>query len=102
MDGMSDIYVLQGDGMTVNLTHDPDVRIDVQPHWSPDGSQILFTRYLKNGSASVMRVNADGQKLVDLTPNFARSVRTSTPTGRPTALRSSSRATRTATSTCTR
>jgi Tol biopolymer transport system component len=73
MDGMSDIYVLQGDGKTVNLTHDPDVRTDVQPHWSPDGSQILFTRYLKNGSASVMRVNADGQKLINLTPNFARS-----------------------------
>lgn len=74
MDGMSDIYVLDGDGKTVNLTHDNDVRTDVQPHWSPDGSRILFTRYLKDGSASVMRVNADGQKLIDLTPTVKRSV----------------------------
>jgi Tol biopolymer transport system component len=83
MDGMSDIYVLQGDGKTVNLTHDLDVRVDVQPHWSPDGSQILFTRYLKNGSASVMRVNADGQKLVNLTPNFNRSVQSIDPNWSP-------------------
>ena len=74
MDGMSDIYVLQSDGKTVNLTHDKNVKVDVQPHWSPDGSQILFTRYLNDGSASVMRVDADGQKLINLTPNFNRSV----------------------------
>lgn len=74
MDGMSDIYSMTSDGKAVNLTHDSDVRTDVQPHWSPDGSQILFTRYWVSGGASIMRVNADGQKLVDLTPSFSRSV----------------------------
>jgi Tol biopolymer transport system component len=83
MDGMSDIYVLQGDGKAVNLTHDVDVRTDVQPHWSPDGSQILFTRYLKNGSASVMRVNADGQKLINLTASFGRSAQNIDPNWSP-------------------
>jgi Tol biopolymer transport system component len=38
---------------------------------------------LKNGSASVMRVNADGQKLINLTPNFDRSVQSIDPNWSP-------------------
>jgi Tol biopolymer transport system component len=83
MDGMSDIYTMQSDGKAVNLTHDADVRTDVQPHWSPDGSQILFTRYWESGGASIMRLNADGGKPVNLTPSFNRSVQSIDPNWSP-------------------
>jgi Tol biopolymer transport system component len=85
MDGMSDIYAMKSDGKAVNLTHDRYVRTDVQPHWSPDGSQILFTRYWVSGGASIMimRVSADGQKLINLTPSFNRSVQNIDPNWSP-------------------
>jgi Tol biopolymer transport system component len=85
MDGMSDIYAMTSDGKAVNLTHDRNVRSDVQPHWSPDGSQILFTRYWSTGGATIMRatVNANGQKLVNLTPSFNRSVQNIDPNWSP-------------------
>ena len=85
MDGMSDIYAMKSDGKAVNLTHDRYVRTDVQPHWSPDGSQVLFTRYWVSGGASIMimRVSADGQKLINLTPSFNRSVQNIDPNWSP-------------------
>jgi len=85
MDGMSDIYAMKSDGKAVNLTHDRYARTDVQPHWSPDGSQVLFTRYWVSGGASIMimRVSADGQKLINLTPSFNRSVQNIDPNWSP-------------------
>ena len=76
----SDIFVLSVDEFLengeapVNLTDSPDY-IDDDPDWSPDGSQIVFTRHGVNDphnnsfTAEILVMNADGSELTQLTFN---------------------------------
>jgi Tol biopolymer transport system component len=67
-DGMSDIYVLNADGNPqVNITHDTQVRKDLSPSWSADGTKIVFARHYATGGSNIMLVNADGSELTKLT-----------------------------------
>jgi len=78
MDQTSEIYVVNADGTDLRqLTDTGGVNLD--PRWSPDGSQIVFWGYelgafddtSKPGLRSeVFRMNADGSDLVNLTQNF--------------------------------
>ena len=52
----------------VNLTSDPSG--DIQPSWSPDGSEIAF-RSVRDGDAEIYKMNSDGTGLVKLTNNSA-------------------------------
>jgi Tol biopolymer transport system component len=39
------------------------------PSWSPDGTQIVFTRYVSpNGSFELFTMDADGSDKAELTP----------------------------------
>jgi TolB protein len=74
----SEIYVVNADGTALRqLTDTGGVNLD--PRWSPDGSQIVFWGYelgafddtSKPGLRSeVFIINADGSDLVNLTQNF--------------------------------
>ncbi len=76
----SDIFVLSVDELLengeppINLTNSPDF-IDDDPDWSPDGTQIVFTRHgvndphLDSITAEIHVMNADGSGLTRLTFN---------------------------------
>jgi Tol biopolymer transport system component len=67
--GDLDIYVASADGRNVRrVTDDPDD--DVGPAWSPDGTQIAFTRGLED-DPNIFIVNSDGTGLVQLTDDPA-------------------------------
>jgi TolB protein len=76
----SDIFALSVDEFLevgeapINLTNSPDY-IDDDPDWSPDGTQIVFTRHgvkdphNNSFTAEILVMNADGSGLTQLTLN---------------------------------
>ena len=65
--GDGDIYLVNADGTgRVNVTADQprgEVDDDQGPDWSPDGSQIAFTRYRFQEGSDVFVINPDGTGL---------------------------------------
>lgn len=57
-DGNYEIYLIDLAGNLQNLTNEPEA--DIEPAWSPDGSQIVFTSYRGDGNARIYLMNADG------------------------------------------
>jgi Tol biopolymer transport system component len=65
----TDLYVVNADGSgLVQLTDTPDQQGD--PAWSPDGSEIAFSRYV-DGQLDVFSVKADGTEEARLTTDPA-------------------------------
>jgi TolB protein len=78
-DQTSEIYVVNADGTDLRqLTDTGGVNLD--PRWSPDGSQLVFWGYalgafddvndMENLLTEVFRINADGSGLVNLTQSI--------------------------------
>jgi Tol biopolymer transport system component len=67
---VADIWLMRADGSEqFNITNTPDV-IEVEPTWSPDGTRILYTRYLDSetfSQAEIYVMNADGSNRINLT-----------------------------------
>jgi hypothetical protein len=67
----AEIYVINLDGSNrLNLTNNPDAR-DVEPAWSPDGSQIAFASDREANSFDVFVMNAGGRSLSRITEHPA-------------------------------
>jgi hypothetical protein len=69
-DGNSDIFRMAPDGSEIiNLTQDPGY--DVEPAWSPDGSQVAFVsnrpQEKQEGGNYILVMNADGSNVRQLT-----------------------------------
>ncbi len=62
--GNGDIYVMNDNGMNQTLLTRHG-NADFYPIWSPDNSQIVFSRGSRN--ADVYKMNADGSNVVRLT-----------------------------------
>jgi Tol biopolymer transport system component len=59
VDGLGDIWVMNANGSgAVNLTHAPQ-EVNMDPTWSPDSTQIVFTANVENRS-ELFLMNADG------------------------------------------
>jgi TolB protein len=74
------LYTMNPDDSAVRqLTKPPWGTADADPHWSPDGSTIVFERDDSDGNGQIYTVNADGSGLTQLTscdstdPNCAGS-----------------------------
>jgi Tol biopolymer transport system component len=64
--GPIEIYAMKVDGTDlVQLTNDG--LFDCAPHWSPDGTHILFFRAKPDGSGGLSTMRADGSHIRDLT-----------------------------------
>lgn len=64
----SDLYVYDIDSSTfTNLTTNSGGNND--PAWSPDGTQIVFSRYDANRDPQIFVINSDGTNLTPLTDN---------------------------------
>lgn len=64
-----EIYVMDADGSNqTRITNNP--AFDVQPFWSPNGKQIIFTSN-RDGNFELYVMNADGTKVRRLTNNPA-------------------------------
>ena len=64
-DGMTDIFVANADGSGItNISHDLGVRKDEAPHWSPDGTWVVFVRNNSDGSSTIIRALSDGSGAV--------------------------------------
>jgi TolB protein len=64
--GPIEIYSMNVDGTGLTqLTNDG--LFDCSPHWSPDGSHILFFRAKPDGSGGLSTMRADGSHIRDLT-----------------------------------
>lgn len=62
-----DVYVMNADGSgATNLSNDPN-RYDSFPSWSPDGSEMVWTKRGSDGYWQVWKMNADGTNPVQLT-----------------------------------
>ncbi len=86
-DGNVEIYAIDTDGTNlVRLTNHP--ARDTQPAWSPDGGKIAFTSDRRNGfSLEIFVMNADGEKLVQLTTDHAPAVNDESPSWSPDGMR---------------
>ncbi len=68
-----DIYLINEDRTgEVRLTTHPGQ--DLEPAWSPDGKEILFTSH-RTGGTAVWRMNADGINQRDITSNIVERAR---------------------------
>lgn len=68
-DGDQELYVFNlSDAGVTRLTNSPGE--DIQPAWSPDGSQLAFTS-ARSGNNEIYVVNSDGSGLVNVTDNPA-------------------------------
>jgi len=66
---VSGIFTINPDGTGQRqITHPPKGFVDDQPDWSPDGSQIAFTRCVIDHLCSVYVANADGSGLKRVSP----------------------------------
>jgi len=62
------LYTMNPDGTAVHqLTKPPWGAVDADPHWSPDGSTVVFERDDSDGNGQIYTVNADGSGLTQLT-----------------------------------
>lgn len=62
----TNIYVMDADGS--NLTKLTDTAYNSDPHWSPDGSSIVFVSN-RDGNQEIYKMNADGSGVTRLTNN---------------------------------
>jgi TolB protein len=68
-DGQSNpqIYVMNPDGTGItNLSRSPGT-FDALPRWSPDGTKMVFSRFVDQPPLNLYRMNADGTNVVRLT-----------------------------------
>jgi TolB protein len=61
------IYVMNPDGTGLTkVSQDPNA-FDALPRWSPDGSKLVFSRFVGEPPLNLYRMNADGSNIVRLT-----------------------------------
>src|SRR5258705_1010266 len=65
-----EIYVVNADGSETRVTHTDVNAWNVQPTWSPDGTQIAFQSN-RDGRNAIYVINADGTNLTRLTSDSA-------------------------------
>jgi TolB protein len=69
--GNPDIYVMNSDGTNVQrVTTDP--HNETEPHWSPDGSSLIFQRDDDQGYSDLFSANIDGAGETQLTFSDSR------------------------------
>jgi len=54
----SDLYVINADG--TNLTRITFDQVSFVAHWSPDGTRLIFAKFLPNGKPVIATMRADG------------------------------------------
>lgn len=67
-DGNDEIYIMNADGTNISqLTFTPAGIVNSQPAWSPDGTQIAFTRFTGSQNFEIFVINTDGSGETNLT-----------------------------------
>jgi len=69
--GRTEIYVMDADGTNVRrvTTLPRKAKFDLAPRFSPDGTKLVFTRYItETGRSALFTVRVDGGGLKQLTP----------------------------------
>src|SRR6202171_5272258 len=65
--GNTTVYVRTPDGTSItNLSRSPGT-FDALPRWSPDGTRIVFSRFVGQPPLNLYRMDADGSNVVRLT-----------------------------------
>lgn len=71
-DGNEDLYIMDADGLNVTqLTFTASGITNSQPTWSPDGSQIAFTRFTGAQNFEIYVISTDGSDETNITNNSA-------------------------------